>query len=67
MSEQNKAAKFQTRIHPLPPVKLYQQIFCRHCDAHCNPTETRFQGKINGQKTSKSWIFWVKKEAAKNE
>ncbi|MBS7633770.1 hypothetical protein KEJ15_09220 [Candidatus Bathyarchaeota archaeon] len=39
-------SKPQTRSHPLPPIKLYQHVFCRNCDVHCNPTETRFQNCI---------------------
>lgn len=35
-----------TRNHPLPPIKLYQHIFCQHCDLQCNPTEARFQNCI---------------------
>jgi hypothetical protein len=34
------------RKHPFPPLKLYQDIFCRRCDVNCNPTETRFKSCI---------------------
>ncbi|MEM2888038.1 MAG: hypothetical protein QXR42_00975 [Candidatus Bathyarchaeia archaeon] len=32
---------------------------------HC--LELLIQGKIKGQKTSKSWIFWTEKENDENE
>jgi hypothetical protein len=32
---------------------------------HC--LELMLDGKINGQRTSKGWIFWSKKEAKNNE
>jgi hypothetical protein len=37
-----QAPKPQTLRYPTPPLKLYEQIFCANCDAHCNPNETRF-------------------------
>jgi hypothetical protein len=32
---------------------------------HC--LELMLDGKINGQRTPKGWIFWPKQEAKKNE
>jgi len=32
---------------------------------HC--LELMLDGKINGQRTSKGWIFWAKQEVKKNE
>ncbi|MCL6579105.1 MAG: hypothetical protein K6T73_06920 [Candidatus Bathyarchaeota archaeon] len=34
-----------TKTH-LSPLQLYQHIFCKNCQNHCNPTETRFQNCI---------------------
>ncbi|MEM2912478.1 MAG: hypothetical protein QW146_08245 [Candidatus Bathyarchaeia archaeon] len=25
--------------NPLPPIKLYQHVFCKNCQSHSNPTE----------------------------
>jgi len=30
-----QASKPQTLNHRLAPIKLYQQIFCKHCDVKC--------------------------------
>ncbi|MBX5327258.1 MAG: hypothetical protein ACQXXH_01685 [Candidatus Bathyarchaeia archaeon] len=43
MTQDNKS---QARKYPLPPIKLYQHVFCRNCDIHCNPAEARFQNCI---------------------
>jgi len=41
-----QASKPTILNHPLAPLKLFQQTFCKHCELQCSPTETRFQNCI---------------------
>jgi len=43
MTEQTIKPMRETRT---PPIQLYQHVFCKNCQNHCNPTETLFQNCV---------------------
>jgi len=41
-----QTSKPQTLNHPLPPLKLFQQTFCKHCEIQCDISEERFRNCV---------------------